>query len=100
MVQRPRNCHFADRMVVAFGYRPQERDQRQVERDIWSREVRMPPAPIVLGQRGRTLTGHSAGQETGSHRGVNDDSTIVPLALAQNLIFHRAMHPPLPPPPT
>src|SRR6202163_4785695 len=42
MVQRPGNCHFADRTIVAFGYRPQERDQRQVEREIWFREVRMP----------------------------------------------------------
>src|SRR6266849_1609675 len=77
MVERPGNCHFADRTIVAFGYRPQERDQPQVEREIWLGKVRMPPSPIVLGQRGRALAGHGTRQKTGSHRGIDNDPNTV-----------------------
>src|ERR1700687_3912207 len=92
MAQRPGKCHFADRTVVAFGYRSQKRYQRQVEREIWFRKVRMPPAPIVLGQTGRALAGHGAGQEARSHWGIHDDPNAFPQAVGQNLVFDSAMH--------
>ena len=91
MVERPGNCHFADRTIVAFGYRPQERYQRQVEREIWLGKVRMPPSPIVLGQRGRALASLGTRQKTGSHRGLDNDPNTIPLAVGQNLVFDFAV---------
>src|SRR5690348_15414243 len=49
IVQRPGDCYFADRSVVASCELPQPLNQRQVTREIWLGEVGMILAPIVVG---------------------------------------------------
>src|ERR1700732_3524275 len=92
MAQRPGNCDFADRTLVAVGYLSHAPDQCQIVREIWFGKVGMPPAPVVRGQLSRALASHGAGQETGSHRGINDDPNAFTQAVGQNLVFDLAMH--------
>ena len=92
MAQRPGDCDFTDRTVVSIRHRTQTLDQRQIVRNIRFRKVGMPPPPVVRGQTGRALASHSAGQQTGSHRGINDDANALTQAVGQNLVFDLTVY--------
>jgi len=92
IVQSPCDCDFTGGAVVAAGNFLQALNQREVAREIGLGKIGMILAPIVLGQFSRALTGHGAGQQTGSHWRINDDSNAFAEAVGQNVIFDLAVH--------
>src|SRR4029077_9368698 len=52
----------------------------------------MPSAPAILREPDRALARHRAGQETGSHRRINDHPNSLTQAVGQKFVFDLAMY--------